>query len=194
MAQLCHGNFQILLCAAAQLSDIQQIHLFQRCLHQGNFLGSQTHHVGQGLTDHAVQRNQNQQGDERPRTTGHGVDVFFLIELRYLLLVLLRISGMTCLQLLQTGLQTGGAQHALLALCHERGHNQVHNQCKKNHGHTVAAENLIELHQKPGKGYCNDRHSVTPIVIHYSVFFRFMEPDRKNYAPLYEKGGICKCV
>ena len=119
-----------------------------------HFLGYE-HHAGQGLADNAVERYQDGEGYERPEAAGHGVDPLFPVQLLHLLVQLLGVALVAALQLLDLRREAGRAHHALLALGHERGHEQVDHEGKENDGHAVVAGKFIELYQRPGKYLAN---------------------------------------
>ena len=68
---------------------------------------------------------------------------------------LLGITLVSSLQFLNSGLEAAGAHHALLALGHEGGHDQVDDQSKEKNSHTVVAGEFINLDQRPGKNSAN---------------------------------------
>ena len=107
------------------------------------------HHSGDGAADNAVQCDEDGEGNEGPETAGHGVDALFLIQLLDLCIELLGVTLVSSLQLLQSGLDAGCTHHALLALCHEGGHEQVDNQCEEQDGKAIAAGSLVDLDQRP---------------------------------------------
>ena len=126
---------------------------------------AQAHHLRQRLTDNAVERDQDdREGDQRPQAAGHRVDLLFPIELGHLFIELLLVSLVPALKLCDPRLKAAGAHHALLALGHERKQNQVHDDAEEDDRPTVAAGQLIECFEQPGKGCSNPGHKTTPIL------------------------------
>ena len=113
------------------------------------------HHARERLTDDAVKGDEDGERNEGPQTAGHGVGAVLLVELLHLLVELLGVPLVSALDLLDLGLKTGGAHHALLALRHERGQNEVDDESEEYDGHTVIAGQLIELDHEPRKGLSN---------------------------------------
>ena len=110
------------------------------------------HHAAQGLADDGVQRDQDGEGNQRPEAAGHGVDALFLVQLLHLGVELLLVALMPLLQLLNLGLEAGGAHHALLALGHEGSHDEVDGQGEKDQCQAVVAGQVVEPDHQLGKG------------------------------------------
>ena len=129
--------------------------IHKKVLQGGDHIFRHKHHAGQRLADDAVERDQDGEGNERPDAAGHGVDALFLVQLLHLLIQLLGVALMAALKLLNPGLDESGVHHALLALGHEGGHQQVDQEREDDNGHAVAAGQLIELDQRPGENFAN---------------------------------------
>ena len=125
---------------------------------------AQAHHLRQRLTDDAVERDQDRERDQAPEAAGHRVDLLFPIELGHLFIELLLVSLVPALKLRDPRLKAAGTHHALLALGHERKQNQVHDDAEEDDRPTVAAGQLIESFEQPGKGCSNPGHKTTPIL------------------------------
>ena len=104
----------------------------------------QSHHTGDGLTDNAVERDEDGERNQRPDASGCRIDFFFPVELGHGLVHLLRVAFMSALDLLDLRLKTASAHHALLALRHEGGEDQVDHEREQNHGDAVVAGHLIQ--------------------------------------------------
>ena len=117
----------------------------------GHVVLDYTHHAGKRLADDAVKRDQDGEGYQRPEAAGHGAYALLLIELHDLLLVLLLIAVALFLQLLELGLDTGGAHHALFALGHEGHQNEIDDQSEEDYGNAIAVRPVIEDIQQPGE-------------------------------------------
>ena len=109
--------------------------------------------VTDGLTDHGKQRNQNQHGHQAPQAAAaaHGC-AFFLLQLLDGLILLLLIICVFTLNFLNTGLKTGHLHHALFALCGDGQQNQLHDDRKEDHGHTIVTQQAVKLIQQPAEG------------------------------------------
>ena len=89
------------------------------------------HHAGHGHADDAVQGDQNRERDQGPQAAGHGVHALFPVQLLHFGIQLLLVPFVAALQFLDLRLQAGGTHHALLALRHEGGEDQVHREGKE---------------------------------------------------------------
>ena len=69
-------------------------------------LVANSHHDGEGKTDSLIESDKNGEGNERPDTAAHRIDILFLIELCYFFLILRGICTMLLLKLLHQGLET----------------------------------------------------------------------------------------
>ena len=150
MGQLCKLNFKI--CVGLLGNYIEPL-AHKIVLQGGDKILGHKHHAAQGLADDAVQGDEDGEGNEGPEAAGHGIDALFPVELLHLGVELLGVALVAALQLLDFGLEPGGAHHALLALGHKGGENKVDRQSEENNGHTIAAGQLIELDHEPGKGF-----------------------------------------
>ena len=104
----------------------------------------QSHHTGDGLTDDAVERNEDGERDQCPDTSGCRIDLFFPVELGHGLVHLFRVAFVSALDLLDLRLKTAGAHHALFALRHEGSKNKVDHESKQDHGDAVITGYLIQ--------------------------------------------------
>ena len=112
-----------------------------------NALRAYAHHLLQRLANDTVQCDDDRERKQAPEAAGHGVDALFTVKLGDLLLILFLVIGILFLQRLHLGLETGGAHHALLALCHERQKNEVNYESKEDDGNTVVLSPIVqELH------------------------------------------------
>ena len=125
---------------------------------------AKAHHLRQRLTDDAVERDQDRERDQAPEAAGHRVDLLLPVELGHLLIELLLVSLVPALKLRDPRLKAAGAHHALLALGHERKQNQVHDDAEEDDRPTVAAGQIVECFEQPGKGCSNPGHKTTPIL------------------------------
>ena len=121
-------------------------------LHRVHDLLRDEHHPRHRLTDDAVERDEDGEGDKGPQTAGHGVRAVFLVQLLHLLIELLGVALMPALELLHLGLEARGAHHAFLALSHEGRQDKVDDKGEEYDGYAVIAGQLIELDHKPCEG------------------------------------------
>ena len=82
----------------------------------------------------------------------HGVDLLLLIELLELQIVALPVLAVLLLQLLHLSREHGSLNHALFTLQRDGEEHQFNDNGKENQGYAVAAEQIIEKQQQPGKG------------------------------------------
>ena len=121
-------------------------------------VGRHAHHVGQGLTDDAVQADQHEHGDQGPQAAAHGVDLLLLIQLLNLLVVALGVLGVLSLQLVHLAGEHVHLDHALLALQGNGEQDEFDHEAKQDQCDTIAVEGVIQEHQQHGKGFQNNTH------------------------------------
>ena len=119
-------------------------------------LSSFAQDVSDGFTDNGEQGEQDQQGNKAPQTAAHTHgSALFLLQLLNFFILLLLVMGISSLDILDAGLQTGHLHHALLGLGVDGSQHQLHNQSKQNHGKTVVAGQVVQNAQQPAKRHGN---------------------------------------
>ena len=108
--------------------------------------------VGQGLTDDAVQGDQNGQGQEGPEAAAGGLDPFLLIELLQLNGVAFPVSAVLLLDKLLLVGQAVHGHHALAALQEEGEEDDTDHQGEQQQGNAVAVGHIIEQQQQLREG------------------------------------------
>ena len=127
------------------------------------------HHPRQRTADDAVKCDKDGERDQGPEAAGHGVDALFAVQLLHFGIELLGVALVPLLKLLDPGLQARGTHHALLALRHERRHEEVYKKREEHDGEAVAAGKLIEFDQRPGKDLANKFAHGNLLVVSLSV-------------------------
>ena len=101
-------------------------------------------HVGQRLADDVVEREQNEQRDERPEAAARGRDALLFIEGHQLLLILLLVVAIFGFERLGQRRQARHLQHALLALDGQRQQNDLDDQREQDQRQAIVARELVE--------------------------------------------------
>ena len=117
----------------------------------------------QRFTDDSVQRQKEQQRQERPQAAAVHADTLGLIEGHDLLLIFLLVVSAGKLQLLELRLQAGHLHHALLALGAERQKDQLDNEREQNERKAVVIQESIEEFQHIAKGNADKIHERPPL-------------------------------
>ena len=101
-------------------------------------------HVGQRLADDVIEREQDEQRDERPEAAARGRDALLLIDGHQLLLILLLVVAILGFERLGQRRQARHFQHALLALDGQRQQNDLDDQREQDQREAIVARELIE--------------------------------------------------
>ena len=101
-------------------------------------------HVGQRLADDVIEREQNEQRDERPEAAARGRDALLFIEGHQLLLILLLVVAIFGFERLGQRRQARHLQHALLALDGQRQQNDLDDQREQDQRQAIVARELVE--------------------------------------------------
>ena len=117
-------------------------------------------HVHNGLTDHRIQRDQQQHGHEAPQAAAAHGDALLLVEL---LDGLVLSGGVVCvpaLDVLSQGGQTGHLHHALFGLGGDRQQHQLHDNGEQHQGEAVVAGDPVQSLHQVAEGHLDDVRKV----------------------------------
>ena len=152
-----------ILPVVAELADLNALLRGHDGLEGIDGLRVQVHQVVQRFTDDSVQRQKEQQRQERPQAAAVHADALGLIEGHDLLLIFLLVVSAGKLQLLELRLQAGHLHHALLALGAERQKDQLDNEREQNERKAVVIQESIEEFQHIAKGNADKIHERPPL-------------------------------
>ena len=102
------------------------------------------HHIRDRLTDDVVQRQHDQQRNERPETSAAHRNAFVLVKLLKRKLIFLLVIAVFCLECLGKRRKTRHFQHALLALDAHREQHELDDEGEQDQRHAVVVYKPVE--------------------------------------------------